>query len=241
MASQRPAKRSFEAAVGQDETDAAAFVDVATGRVAEVVDVAEVDMVRTEPLTIRERWRLRHKNRVARRLPAFPVTQQVNSQSQATSHTTHEGSNGNDANLGYVTTIPIDSQTQFIPDASLYEVAYEPAVQASQPQNFETQATMILTESQQGSLDSAQQSMVATQASSLTASQSQPPPVESSVECPICLEPYRELKTQGISLMGLNCGHVLCTLCAQHSVNIKRECPVCRAKIKKSGMRKMFL
>ena len=84
MASQRGPKRSFDAAIGQEETGttlAVADVPESAPEVEDVVDLTgSVYNEVTEPLTIRERWRLRHKNRVTRRLPAFPNTLDVSSQ-----------------------------------------------------------------------------------------------------------------------------------------------------------------
>ena len=49
--------------------------------------------------------------------------------------------------------------------------------------------------------------------------------VEADYECAICQEAYKEP-------VRLPCAHVFCAECVEAAVQIKRECPVCRAELR---------
>ncbi|KAI5115222.1 hypothetical protein M0805_004633 [Coniferiporia weirii] len=52
--------------------------------------------------------------------------------------------------------------------------------------------------------------------------------------CPLCLEQKDELSST-------KCGHVFCTRCINHSLEKKRQCPVCRSRVKIKSLRRIYL
>lgn len=65
-----------------------------------------------------------------------------------------------------------------------------------------------------------------------------PPPPESSQEnspkCPICLEPYKNVRERGLKLVVTRCGHVFCDFCLKKSIDGNgRKCPKCRKNVPK--------
>ncbi|KZS97954.1 hypothetical protein SISNIDRAFT_201727 [Sistotremastrum niveocremeum HHB9708] len=52
--------------------------------------------------------------------------------------------------------------------------------------------------------------------------------------CPLCLEPFREMSTT-------RCGHAFCHACIERALGVRSECPVCRAVAAPRHLRRVFL
>jgi len=63
----------------------------------------------------------------------------------------------------------------------------------------------------------------------------------SSVQCPVCLESVKSLKSKGYHLMSTTCGHIFCSHCLPECVRLHSQCPTCRQRLTSRDYHKLFL
>lgn len=55
-----------------------------------------------------------------------------------------------------------------------------------------------------------------------------------TLKCPICLEPYANVKKNGHKVVVTRCGHIFCDFCLKKAISENgRKCPKCRKAIPK--------
>ena len=52
------------------------------------------------------------------------------------------------------------------------------------------------------------------------------------LHCPVCWESVSALKEQQCGFLVTRCGHWFCEPCLRSAVRVRRECPVCRDKLR---------
>ncbi|KAL1826168.1 hypothetical protein ACET3Z_012946 [Daucus carota] len=62
----------------------------------------------------------------------------------------------------------------------------------------------------------------------------QPPPVEPTFTCPVCMGPY-------VEEMSTKCGHIFCKKCIRASIAVRGKCPTCRGKISMKNTIRVYL
>jgi len=63
----------------------------------------------------------------------------------------------------------------------------------------------------------------------------------SSLNCPICLDSFKEMKKKGKQLASTICGHVFCVPCVSYCVRINGQCPTCRRRLPINGYHPIYL
>ncbi|KAK1389800.1 hypothetical protein POM88_017978 [Heracleum sosnowskyi] len=59
-------------------------------------------------------------------------------------------------------------------------------------------------------------------------------PGENNVNCPICMAPFFQPTTT-------RCGHVFCKNCVTHAMVQKKQCPICRKRVTKRDLFRIYL
>ncbi|KAF0308908.1 E3 ubiquitin-protein ligase RNF4 [Amphibalanus amphitrite] len=60
---------------------------------------------------------------------------------------------------------------------------------------------------------------------------SSPAGASGGLQCPVCWESVVALKEQQCGFLVTRCGHWFCEPCLRSAVRVRRECPICRAKL----------
>jgi len=62
------------------------------------------------------------------------------------------------------------------------------------------------------------------------------------LECPICLDTFQKIKTDGKrSITATSCGHLFCDACLNDVIARKGPCPTCRKKLTRKSTRTIFM